>query len=135
MLLKSHAHKSICIHTTKTCMYSLLTIVNQIRKGNCGYIIAYLLMSELTITTLYLYLECHLVHYKIRNIPDPIPQETFGEVDENRKMVQSLCFTLPVQHCRVVSTHPSFHSSSFSPKSHHPVVGLILLPCDICTLF
>lgn len=90
MLLKSHAHKSVCIHTTKTRMYSLLTIVNQIRKGNSGYIIAYLLMSELTVTTLRLYLECHLVHYKIRNIPDPILQETFGEVDENQKMAQSL---------------------------------------------
>ena len=44
-------------------------------------------MSELTITTLQLYLECHLVRYKIRNIPDPIPQETSGEVDENQKMV------------------------------------------------
>lgn len=42
-------------------------------------------MSELTIITLHLYLECHLVHYKIRNIPDLIPQETFGEVDENQK--------------------------------------------------
>lgn len=120
MLLKSHAHKSVCIHTTKTHMYSLLTIVNQIRKGNSGYIIAYLLMSELTVTTLHLYLECHLVHYKIRNIPDPIPQETFGEVDENRKMVQSLFLYAAcpaLQSCQYPPLLPRFLFQSQEPPS------------------